>query len=319
MTKQNTATPASEHKLPETYKSHELFKQHVYELALSTGLDNNMGLFPGDSEYRKLSIAPSTFFGAARALLLQVAHPVIAQGVHDHSEFDTNPAKRGIHTFVGVFAIALGTQQFALDIADHVFKAHIPIKGKIPAYGDKPERSYSAMDPEANLWVWATLVEGIMFGHKEVGYAVPRARLERMYQESKIFGQFFNVKPKYIPETLSDFEAYFDDMVQNHLEVTPAAKAVGDALLSGARFPFTMFSWLFTALTVESLPEHIRAAYGWEKTANSRRIYGSLRGIMRVQYKLTPEFLIPSPPVWYPVLRSKLFGAGKPPQLLGNH
>ena len=299
-------------------KSVEQFRQHLYHLALSTRLDNNIGLFPADSEFRKLSLMPSTFFGAARALLLQVAHPVVAQGVHDHSQFDTNPSKRAIHTFVGVFAISLGRQQFALDIAEHVFRAHIPIKGKIPAYGNKPERMYSAMDPEANLWVWATLIEGILFGHQEVGYQPERKRLEAMYQEAKIFGQFFNVREKYIPKTLEDFEVYFQDVLSNKLEVTPAGQAVADALLSGAKFPYTLFSGLFTALAVESLPENICAAYGWKKTKASGRIYGSLRSIAKLQNSLTPEFLKPVAAVWYPVLRRKLGGEGKALHLAHN-
>ncbi len=304
-------------KSPDSFKSLELFNQELYQVALNTGLDNNIGLFPEDSEFRKLSVTPSTFFGAARALLLQIAHPVVAQGVHDYSEFDTNPSKRAIHTFTGVFAITLGSQQFALKIADYVFKAHIPIKGSIPAYADKPERIYSAMDPEANLWVWATLVEGILFGHKEVGYEIPRARLEKMYQESKIFGQFFNVKAKYIPETLDDFEAYFDDMIENKLEVTPAGREVAAALLSGAKFPFTMFSWLFTALTVESLPEKIREAYGWEHTTGTRRIYGSLRFMGRVQNAITPDALKSFACV-YPVMRRKVKGPGNLPKLIAQ-
>lgn len=299
-------------------KSVEHFRKTLYQVALNTGLDNNIGLFSADSEFRKLSLMPSTSFGAARALLLQIAHPVVAQGVHDHSEFDTNPSKRAIHTFMGVFAVSLGKQQFALDVAEHVFKAHIPIKGKIPAYADKPERMYSAMDPEANLWVWATLVEGIMFGHKEVGYQPDRKRLEVMYQESKIFGQFFNVREKYIPVTLADFEIYFQNVVNNQLEVTPAGKVVAEALISGAKFPYTLFSGLIFALTVESLPENILYAYGWKKTKASGRIYGGLRNVARIINNITPEFFKPSVAIWYPVLRRKLGGEGKALQLMQN-
>lgn len=167
------------------------------------------------------------------------------------------------------------------------------------------------MDPEANLWVWATLVEGIMFGHIEVGYYPERKRLEVMYQESKIFGQFFNVREKYIPQTLDDFEIYFENVVNNVLEVTPAGQAVGDALISGAKFPYTLFSGLIYVLTVESLPEKICAAYGWKKTKARGLIYGSLRTISRVINSLTPEFLKPSIAAWYPVLRRKLRGEGK--------
>lgn len=291
--------------------SEQHFKEHLTQLALATGLENNVGLFPTDSEYRRLSITPSTFFGAARALMLQIAHPTVAQGIFDHSDFDTNPSKRAFRTFLGVFAIALGSQQFAIDIGAIVFKAHIPINGVIPAYKpDMSDRKYSAMEPEANLWVWATLVEGIMFGHKEVKYEVSRERLEKMYEEAKLFGAFFNVKEKLVPKTLSDFELYFDDVVQNKLEVTPAGKEVADALLSGARFPYTLFSWLFRSLSVESLPANINQAFEWESTNTTRRVYGTLRTLAIIQNAITPEFLKPSPAIWYPAIRRTLFGPG---------
>lgn len=50
------------------------------------------------------------------------------------------------------------------------------------------------MEPEANLWVWATLVEGIMFDHKEMNFNVPQDLLEKIYKEAKLFCEFFNVK-----------------------------------------------------------------------------------------------------------------------------
>ena len=77
-------------------------------MARATSLDNNIAIFPAESEYHRLSIMPSPFFGAARALMLQIAYPAAAQGIFDHNEFDTDSSKRAIRIFFGVFAIALG-------------------------------------------------------------------------------------------------------------------------------------------------------------------------------------------------------------------
>lgn len=287
------------------------FSKRLTQLAIDTGLDNNTGLFTTDSEFRHLSVAPSTLFGALRALLLQIAHPTVAQGVYEHSAFDTDPMGRAIRTFMGVFAISLGRQQTAIKIGELVFKAHVPIKGVIPAYKDKPERQYSAMEPEANLWVWATLVEGILYGHKAVNYEVSRERLEIMYQESKTFGQFFNVRAKTIPETLDDFESYFENVVNTQLDITPAGKAVGDALLGGAKFPFTTLAWLIRSLAVETLPEQIVEDFGWQNTGFTKSVYGTLQSIGRFQNYISPKFLKPFFIVWYPPLRRAFLGPGE--------
>ena len=54
---------------------------------------------------RRVVAEPAVFFGAGRALLLQVAHPSVAQGVADHSEFQANPFKRLFGTLEATYAV----------------------------------------------------------------------------------------------------------------------------------------------------------------------------------------------------------------------
>ena len=194
-----------------------------------------------------------------------------------------------------------------------MFRAHIPVHGSIPAYdAHEASRAYSAMDPQAALWVWATLVEGILHGRREVMSDGGPERRERMYQESKRFGLFFNVRPALIPETLEDFEAYFRDTVDHGLEVTPAGKKVAESLVSGARLPLTFFGWFFRALAVEGLPATTRDAFGWSSTSLSRSVYGSIRSVARLYYAIVPRVLEVSPIGWYPAVRRRLGGPGRP-------
>lgn len=289
------------------------FCRELSAAAIATGLDDNTGLFALDSAFRRLAISHATFFGAARALLLQIAHPVVAQGVHDHSDYARSPLARAFRTFLGILAVTLGRQRFALRLAARVFRAHIPVRGTIPSdEPGVPDRSYSAMDPEATTWVWATLVEGILFGRREVLAVPPHDELERMYEESKLFALSFNVRAANIPPTLTDFEAYFADMLERGLHVTPAGQRVAESLVSGARFPLTLFGWLFRSLAVEGLPGSTRAAFGWTSTPLSRTVYGVLRGFARLYYAVMPRFMEVSPIVFYPALRRRLGGPGEP-------
>ena len=99
------------------------FSRALHAEVARSGLDDNTGLFGLDSEFRRMAVSHCTFFGAARSLLLQIAHPIVAQGVHDHSDYARNPLLRAFRTFLGVLAITLGRQRFAVRIARRVFRA----------------------------------------------------------------------------------------------------------------------------------------------------------------------------------------------------
>ena len=53
-------------------------------------------------------------------MLLQVAHPKIAQGVADHSRYREDPLGRGIRTFTAVYSIVFGTRDEAIAAAQRV-------------------------------------------------------------------------------------------------------------------------------------------------------------------------------------------------------
>ena len=54
--------------------------------------------FPEGAVIRRVSIEPALMLGAGRALLLQLAHAPVAQGVQDHSDFRGNPFRRLLGT-----------------------------------------------------------------------------------------------------------------------------------------------------------------------------------------------------------------------------
>ncbi len=280
------------------------FLGQLRTLVDQTGLTDAMGIYPNDAEFRRLGASIAIAFAAARALILQVAHPSIGQGVYDHSDFERDPVGRGIRTFLGVFMIGFGRQREALWAAEKIYSTHRLIKGTIPpARPGQKSRRYSALDPHASLWVWATLVEGIIYGHQELGNRLPAHRIEQMYQESKLFARFFNVRASIIPETWSDFQTYFNNMVDSGLEVTPAGQAVADALVKGGKFPYRQAGWALRAFAVETLPPSVRRQLGWESRRQTRLVYGTIRAAARAYVSAAPESLTVFPVVYAPGLR----------------
>ncbi|HLJ07244.1 MAG TPA: oxygenase MpaB family protein, partial [Acidimicrobiia bacterium] len=87
--------------------------------------------------------------GGARAILLQVAHPGVARGVAEHSDFATRPLDRLRATLGYVYGVTFGTPEESRAVAAMVTEAHRAVAGA----------GYRASDPELQLWVAATLYD----------------------------------------------------------------------------------------------------------------------------------------------------------------
>ena len=87
-----------------------------------------------------------------RALLLQIAHPAVAAGVNDHSDFRADPWRRLAGTLRSYLTIVYGSTAAARAEIRRLNTLHRGITGP----------GYAARDPELSLWVHATLVDSTM-------------------------------------------------------------------------------------------------------------------------------------------------------------
>ena len=88
------------------------------------------------------------------ALLMQAAHPSVAAGVAEHSTYATDPFGRLLRTLTSSFDVVFGTRTEAEATIRRVNAIHRAVRGTRP--DGKP---YSALEPDALLWVHATLVD----------------------------------------------------------------------------------------------------------------------------------------------------------------
>jgi uncharacterized protein (DUF2236 family) len=111
---------------------------------------------------RRVGNSPLTpFLGGGAATLLQVAHPLVAAGVVQHSDYRGDLWRRLGRTLRALYLITYGTKQEAERAADagagraRLRPGRIDVQlGRFP-----PGTPYAASDPELMLWVHATLVE----------------------------------------------------------------------------------------------------------------------------------------------------------------
>ena len=107
------------------------------------------GLFGPDSEAWRLDREAMLLLGAGpRALLLQIAHPSVAAGVEEHSDFRTDPWRRLDGTLRSYLTIVYGSTASARAEIRRLNELHRGISGP----------GYRARDPELALWVHANLV-----------------------------------------------------------------------------------------------------------------------------------------------------------------
>jgi uncharacterized protein (DUF2236 family) len=127
------------------------------------------GLFGPRSVTWRVVREPVLVVGGGRALLLQAAHPLVAQGAIDHSTYRTDPFGRLFRTLEWVTLCSFGTEAEARAACRGVNRLHLRVRGELPqrhaTAAHARGRAYSAHDPELVAWVHATLVDTMLVTH----------------------------------------------------------------------------------------------------------------------------------------------------------
>src|SRR5579859_1539811 len=127
------------------------------------------GLFGPDSVTWRVMREPILLMGAGRALLMQAAHPLVAQGAIDHSNYATDPYGRLERTVEWVTVVCFGTTQEATRATKNVVALHRRVRGQLPESTATEKvpggTAYTADDPELLRWVHASFVETMLATH----------------------------------------------------------------------------------------------------------------------------------------------------------
>ena len=160
------------------------------------------GLFEEHSITRRVNRENILLLGGGRALLMQLAHPKVAAGVDEHSDFRSHPIRRLRRTIRMTMAIVFGDRETALTAARGVNQMHARVQGA----------GYRALDPDLLLWVYATLADSALVTYEAfVQRLVPRER-EEFHQEFKLLGELLGIPRDRFPSTVSDFDECLGQM-----------------------------------------------------------------------------------------------------------
>jgi len=247
---------------------------------LPPGRADDPGLFGPGSMVWRVGRERALLLGGPAALLLQLAHPLVAAGVAAHSDFRRDPFARLRATLDAVLTISYGDRSQAEAAAEAVMATHRRVRGRLgSATGPFPAGTpYDATDPELGLWVFATLVATAIASYgRFVAPLAPEAR-RRYYGESKRFAAPFGVGPDVVPPTYQRFRAYVREIVSGpSLEVGPEALALARGVLRPT-VPAMLrpSAALMAVVTAGVLPERIGRAYGLPSGPAQRAAFASI-------------------------------------------
>lgn len=241
--------------------------------------DETVGYFGPESVIWRVAREAALVLGGGRAVLLQLAHPLVAAGVGAYSSYATNPWARFQATGDLTQALVFGTRSEVHAAARTINRMHVHVRGQLAedAGPFAAGTAYRAHDPALLLWVLATLIDSALLIYPLVVGPLSEADQERYYQEERMGVILLGLPPQAVPPTLADFRAYVSDMLaSDQMVVTDEACRVAHAVMHfTAPFPLWPALWPARALmwqtTVGFLPERLRADYGFTWSARQDR------------------------------------------------
>jgi len=227
--------------------------------------------------------------GGGRALVLQVAHPLVAAGVAQHSDYRSDPFGRLQRTLDVTTTIVFGTVEEAKAASKRLWNRHGLVKGASDEAGGRfaAGAPYEAQDPTLLMWVHATLVDTAIAVYDR--YVAPLSAAERAayYDEQKLLGEQFGIPRDAMPATYDDFRDYFDRVVAEELAVTDSLRDVLDSILDpelppAAKLAVRPVIPVVRLLTVGLLPQRLRDELELTWSPRDQRLLDASGALRRV-------------------------------------
>ena len=249
--------------------------------------------------------------GWGRAILLQLAHPAVAAGVHDHSSFRGSllSSVRRLHATVGaMLSLTFGDTEAMITAAARINAIHDRVRGHVSPSAGRPAATYSAHDADLQRWVHATLLESIPLTYERlVGPLTPRER-DRYCSEAAIVEPLLGMPAGWLPRDSTQLDAYMHEMLAgDRIVVTDTSRALARAVLYP---PQWYLAWpafrVMQLLTIGSLPPSIRQAYGFAWRRRDVRALARWTMLIRTSLRVLPRLVrewpmarrIPHAPEW---------------------
>jgi uncharacterized protein (DUF2236 family) len=224
------------------------------------------GYFSPESVVRRLGNSPVTpFLGGGAAVLLQVAHPLVACGVVEYSGYDQNLWRRLVGTLRALYLITFGDREEAEQAGARVQALHAGVHGRTQEQLGPfpPGTTYAASDPDLMLWVHATLVYSSLAAYERFVQPLSERERELYHEEMSLVARLFGTPAEVLPASYGEFVGYWESQLAGDtLAVTQLARKVADVILAAPLpAPLRLLAPAHRLATTHILPPRLRAEY----------------------------------------------------------
>jgi len=233
--------------------------------------------------------------GWGRAVLLQIAHPLVAAGVGEHSSFRNGWAGRLYRTLEAMLKMTFGTPEESASVAQSINAAHDRVNGRLSeAAGGFPAGTrYSAHDPHLLRWVHGTLVDSCLLLYELYVGSLTLEEKDRYCAEASGIEPLLRIPKGYLPRSVAELQSYMDAMFQSgEIVVTDMARDLArDIVAPSVPSVVRPMFWGLRLPTIGLLPPSIRKAYGFSWSALDEAALRSTARLSRTLLPLTPSLL----------------------------
>ncbi len=278
--------------------------------------DPVLGFYGPGSQMWRINREAVLLGAGPAALLLQIAHPLVAEGVAAHSDYPADPFGRLRRTLRTTLAMVFGDGPEAERAVARLNHVHAGVRGEVidpdARHATGADR-YHALDPELLLWVQSTLLVMSVRAYEAWVGPLQAHEKETFWQEARAVGERLGIRRSVTPDHWVDLVAWFDGQLApgGPIVVTQTARRLASNIV---RPPIPHVPAPLVDLAVlpglALLPARIRDDYGiaWSPLhAFAARWLG--RGL-RAWVTLTPRAARAMPPARAAERRSQGAAAG---------
>jgi len=251
-----------------------------------------------DSVVRRLNGERLVLLAWSRAILLQLAHPLVAAGVADHSTFREGPvtaARRLHHTVQSMLALTFGDERAQEATLQLIRQIHTRVNGTLrERVGIFPAGTrYSAEDPALVEWVHLTLLDSVVRAYELLVEPLDAQARDAYCREAAPVAVALAARESEVPLTWADAEAAMAAVLRSGtLTVGRDAQALAAAVLTPPLAVVTApIASVNRLVTAGWLPPDIRAQYGLAWSESRARRCDRVVRLIRATRRVTPDVL----------------------------
>jgi len=260
------------------------------------------GLFGPGSVTWIVMREPRLLLAAGRALLLQAANPLVAQGAIEHSTYKSDPYGRLERTVRWVTVVCFGTTREAERISGRVSGLHRPVSGSLPAASATSRvpagTPYSASDPALLRWVHASFVDTMLVAHDALVGGLSTQKRDTFVREWDAVARLMGLPRSQCWPDAAGLRRYVDNEVRRGQALPGAgSREVAETVLHPPVTSALLRPGTDTLVFIATglLPSELRRGYGLAWTAAHAAAFSALTRSLRLATAAMPRRLRVSP------------------------